>query len=170
MPVLFLNHQLWDIAGIDGLQVAKSLFGDQVSHIAPFQSVETTLAGCPCSVLRLCEDNFRITWQGDSAILEQAFQLQGKRRAWLKRFDWLGAIALSEMVCLTHLPQIATAKPPYRLSGILVNCAAPARIEGVAVLVWRHPVLGQSAFELHTAVKDLETVKTAVSRFIEDIA
>ncbi len=161
MPVLLnLNHyQLWDIAGVDGLQVAKSLFGDQVGCIAPFHSIETTIAGCPCSVLRLCEGNFRIVWQGDSNILEQAFQLQGERRAWLKRFDWLGAIALSDSVGLTHLIKIAVAKPPHRLEGMLVNCAAPARIEGAGVLVWRHFVLGQSAFELHTAVKDLETIK-----------
>lgn len=54
---------------------------------------------------------------------------------------------------------------------MLVNCAAPARIEGVAVLVWRHPVLGQSAIELHTAVKDLETVETVVfQKPAEDIA
>lgn len=164
MPVLLnLNHyQLWVIAGVDGLQVAKSLFGDRVGRIAPFQSIETSLAGCPCSVLRLCEGNFRIAWESDRTILEQAFQLQGEQRAWLKRFDWLGAIALSELVGLTHLPQIAVAKPPHRLAGMLVNCAAPARIEGTAILVWRHSVLGQSAFELHVAVKDLETVKAKV--------
>lgn len=158
--VLLLNHQLWDIAGVDGLQVAKSLFGDQLSYIATFQSIETTLEGCPCSVLRLCEGNFRIAWQGNSTILEQAVQrAQGERRAWLKRFDWLDAIAISESLGLNRLPQIAVSKPPYRLQGMLVNRAAPARIEGVAILVWRHLVLGQPAFELHTAVKNLETIK-----------
>lgn len=157
------DYQLWDIAGVDGLQVAKSLFGDEVGCIATFQSIETTLSGCPCSVVRLCEGNFRIAWQGNSTILEEAVQRVQGRRAWFKRFDWLGAIALSESVGLTHLPQIAVAKPPHRLKGMLLNCAAPARIEGAAILVWRHFVLGQSAFELHTAVKDLETVKVRLT-------
>ena len=164
MPgLLNLNAHQWDLAGVDGLQVAKSLFGDQVGCIAAFQSVETSLEGCPCSVLRLCEGNFRITWQGNSTILEQAFQRVQGKRAWLKRFDWLGAIALSESVGLTLIPQIAVPIPPHRLKGMLLNCAAPARIEGTAVLIWRHLVLGQSAFELHTAVKDLETVKAKLT-------
>lgn len=163
MPVLLnLNAHQWDLAGVDGLQVAKSLFGDQVGYIATFQSIETSLEGCSCSVLRLCEGNFRISWQGNSTILEQAFQRVQGKRAWLKRFDWLGAIALSESVGLI-LPQIAVPIPPHRLKGMLLNCAAPARIEGTAVLVWRHLVLGQSAFELHTAVKDLETVKAKLT-------
>lgn len=65
----------WDIAGVDGLQVVKSLAKcDRISCIAPFQSIETTIAGNPCSILRLCEGNFRLAWLGDSSVLEQAIQ------------------------------------------------------------------------------------------------
>jgi glycine cleavage system aminomethyltransferase T len=58
--------------------------------------------------------------------------------------------------------QIAVPKPPYRLRNLQLNCAVPARIDGTAVLVWRHPVLGQPTFELHVAVKDLDLISDRI--------
>jgi len=69
------------------------------------------------------------------------------------------AIALPEAVALNWLPRIAVAKPPYRLQQMSMNSAAPARIDGISVLIWRHSILGQSAIELHTAAAAVETVK-----------
>lgn len=187
---LHLSHaERWDMAGIDGLQVAQLLFGDRVNQIAPFQSLETTVeidsGSIPCSILRLCEGNFRIVRQNtvrqntvrqntvsqntvsqntinqsDCSPLEQTLQqMQTQHRVWVKRFDWLSAIVMPESVGLTLLPEIAKTKPPYRLPGMAIDRAVPARIEGRSVLIWRHPVLEQPAFELHTATKDIETIK-----------
>lgn len=154
------SYQYWDIAGVDGLQVAKSLFGEKVDRIAPFQSLETTLETCPCSVLRLCEGNFRVSLQADSAVFEQAIgQAQQGKRVWIKQFAWMGAIAICESLGSMQLPQIAVPKPPHRLQGLQMNCAVPARIDNTAILVWRHSVLEQPAYELHAAVKDLDILK-----------
>ena len=98
-PVLD-RYQLWDIAGVDGLQVVKSLTKcDRVTTIAPFQSLETTINGDHCAILRLCEGNFRIGWQGDRAVLESALEpLIKNQRVWVQRFNWLGAITIPESV------------------------------------------------------------------------
>ncbi|GAB4376849.1 MAG: hypothetical protein Kow00121_24740 [Elainellaceae cyanobacterium] len=152
------THQRWDIAGIDGLAVAKTLFGESVNHIAPFQSLETHLNGMPCSVLRLCEGNFRVS--GHSAELAQINQLIPiNQRVWVKQLDWLSAIVIPEAIGLSRLTELAIAKPPYRLSSLAVNCAVPARIQGIAVLVWRHSVQEQPAFELHLATADLNQIQ-----------
>lgn len=154
-------YQLWDFAGIDALQVAKSLFGDRVARIAAFQSLETTLTDTAysCSLLRLCENNFRVgLLQSSVSAFQQTFQqLQVGQRVWLKQFERMGAIALLESVGVSLLPKMAIAKPPHCLE-IPVNCAVPARIDRIAVLVWRHSILGQPAYELHTAVRDLPVV------------
>lgn len=73
--------------------------------------------------------------------------------------DCEGAIALPEALGLDLLPQIAIPKPPHRLQGLERNCAAPTRIDSISVLVWRHQLQGQPAFELHTAAKDVEAVR-----------
>ena len=154
------GYQLWDFAGIDGLQFAKALFGEGSGRIAPFQSFETSLNGYWCSVLRLCEGNFRLGLQGDATVVEQAIaQLQPNYQVWVKRCASIGAIALPETPGLNLLPQIAIPKPPHRLEGLQLNCAAPTRIDGISVLIWLHQVLGQPAFELHTAIKDVEAVR-----------
>jgi hypothetical protein len=41
-------------------------------------------------------------------------------------------------------------------------CAVPARIINISVLIWRHPLLGNTAFELHTAARDTEAVRAKV--------
>jgi hypothetical protein len=164
MKPLLERYQLWDVAGVDGLQFVKSLAKcDRISSIAPFQSIETSINGYPCSILRLCEGNFRLAWQGDSSVLEQAQQEIQGYRAWLKRFEWLGAIAIPESMGIDYLPQIAVAKPPYRLTGLPCDRAVPARIDDISVLVWRHLVLDQPIFELHTAVKNLGLVKAKLN-------
>ncbi len=157
------GYQLWDLAGIDGLQFAKALFGEASGKIAPFQSFESSLNGCFCSVLRLCERNFRIGLQGEATVFEQAsVQLQANYKIWVKRCEWMRAIAVPEALLLNLLPQIAISKAPHRLEGLQCNCAVPARINGISVLIWRHQLLGQPAFELHTAVKDVEAVQAKV--------
>ncbi len=161
------GYQLWDFAGVDGLQCAKALFGEASGRIAPFQSFETSLNGCLCSVLRLCEGNFRIGLQGKTTGFEQAIaQLQPNHQIWVKRCEWMSAIAIPETLLLNLLPQIASSKAPHRLEGLQLSCAAPARIDGISVLIWRHQLLGQPAFELHTALKDVEAVQAKVSNYL----
>lgn len=164
IPVLD-RYQLWDIAGVDGLQVVKSLTKcDRVTTIAPFQSLETTINGDHCAILRLCEGNFRIGWQGDRAILESALEpLIKSQRVWVQRFNWLGAITIPESVGIDYLPQIAVAKPPHRLALLKCDRAVPARIDDISVLIWRHLVLNQPAFELHTALTNLELIKAKLN-------
>jgi hypothetical protein len=69
------------------------------------------------------------------------------------------AIALPDAVGLDVLSQIARVKPPYRLEGLQRNCAVPAKIDNISVLIWRHQLLSQPLFELHTAVGDAEAIK-----------
>lgn len=159
------HHQLWDIAGVDGLQVARALFGEAIDRISPFQSLEALLQDQPCSVLRLCEGNFRVAWQSDSptTFAQIAHPAQQDKRVWVKQFPWLGAIAVPESARLTRLFELAVPKPPHRLIGIQPDCAAPARIDGISVLVWRHVVADQPAFELHAATKDLDTVRAKIA-------
>lgn len=152
------RDRLWDIAGVDGLQVVKAIVGDRITTIAPFQSLETTIYGNHCSILRLCEGNFRLAYLGNPKVLESAMQEFQGYRVWLKRFQWLGAISISESFGLKYLPQIAVAKPPHRLESLECDRALPARIDGISVLIWRHQVLEQQAFELHTSLKNLELI------------
>jgi hypothetical protein len=165
------NYQLWDFAGIDGLQVAKFLIGQTADRIAPFQSLETTWSGGSCSLLRLCENNFRIGLQDGSKFEQTMRQLQPDRRFWYKRCDYLQSIALPEAIGLDLLTKIAVPKPPYRLVGLQPNCAIPARINRISVLIWRHrlfseqPVLleqpvssKQPVFEVQMAKGNLEAI------------
>lgn len=150
----------WDIAGIDGLQVARSLFGELVSQLAPFQSLETRVEDCACSVLRLGEGNFRIVGQGKPADLEQTLQqVETQYRVWVRQFNWLSAIVIPDSVGLAILPEMTTTKPPYRLQGMGSDRAVPARIGNISVLTWRHTITGIPVFELHTATQDAETIR-----------
>ncbi len=82
-------------------------------------------------------------------------------RVWVRRCD-LSAIALPDSAGLDLLPKIAITKPPYRLEGLALNCAVPARITGISVLIWRHPWLGDPGFELHTAARDTQAVRAKI--------
>jgi hypothetical protein len=151
------TYTRWDITGIDGLQLTKLWFGSGVDRIAPFQSLETTWGDKSCSVLRLCEGNFRISCAESPAQIN----IPQNYRGWVKQFDWLGAIAIPD-VALSCLEEIAIPKPPYRLSHLKLNCALPARIDGIAVLIWRHLLHHQSVIEIHTTQQDLYVVKTRI--------
>lgn len=160
MTIAFHNPaQLWDIAGVDGLQATKSLFGEQVDRIALFQSLEAD----SCSILRLCEGNFRIAWYGDGQQFEAQVQpIQIGHQIWIKRLSWLSAIVLPESATST-LTELAVPKPPHRLDNLPLNCAVPARINGTFVLIWKHLFFGQPCFELQTALSDRETVSAKLS-------
>lgn len=158
------GYQLWDFAGVDGLQCAQALAGDRVTKLAPFQSLETQVGGSRCAILRLCEGNFRLGLQGESEEFEYLLQqAQVEARVWVSRCDHLSAIAVPEVAGLELLPQLATTKPPHRLVGLQSNCAVPARIDHLSVVIWRHPLLGQPAFELQAAVQDMESIKATLS-------
>lgn len=159
------GYHLWDVVGVDGLQVAQALASDGVTKLAPFQSLETQVAGSHCAVLRLCEGNFRLGLQGRSEEFECLLrQAQVKARVWASRYDRLGAIAVPEAAGLELLPPIATTKAPYRLVELQPDCAVPAQIDHLSVLIWRHPLLGQPAFELQAVVQDIKAIKATLSR------
>jgi hypothetical protein len=150
---------LVDFAGYDGLLAARALFGDSIDRIAPFQSLDCqALETVNCSVLRLCENNFRVRLsKSDLATFTAAFQQQ-QQRVWLKQFDWLGSLILPDD--LASLSKLITPKPPHRIAGLQLNCAAPGRINGISVLVWRHEVKETPTIELHLAKKDIAVVET----------
>lgn len=163
-PFLPLHTEHWDFAGIDGLQVAKNLFSDAIDRLAPFQSAEISFRSGHCSVLRLCEGNFRVSWQGDSAQFQQQLaQAQQGQRVWVKQLPWLSTLFLTEAAGLHHLPQVATPKPPYRLQAMPLHCAIPARIEGMSVLIWYHLVQTQPVFELQMALHDAQSIHAIFS-------
>lgn len=142
---------LWDMAGVDGLEVARSLFGEEVGYLAPFQSLETVVQGKDCSVLRLGDRNFRIVYSGTLHHLITPLP----SRVWLKQYDWLSAVTLP----LEQLPALlekATVRAPHRLAGLPGHQAVPARIDDIAALIWQHPVHAKPAVELHVAQADLD--------------
>jgi hypothetical protein len=146
------NYHLWDLAGIDGLQVAKTLFGPAADTIAAWRSQELSWQGQPLSLLRLCENNFRIGLQGKPQPLITALQtVVADDQVWWRPCDRMMSVAIPAAIGIDLLPQIAIPKPPHRLVGLPDNCALPCRIEGSAVVVWQHCLLGQPAFELQTA-------------------
>jgi hypothetical protein len=152
MKQLALNKsKLWDMAGVDGLHVAKLLFGDAVDRLSPFQSLETELQGEACSVLRLCDRNFRIAYPGPLDTLA----VVRDRNVWIQEFTWLGA-AFFPIELLPTLTAQATVRPPHRLINLPNHQAVPAQIDGVALLIWRHPNQGQPALELQAARANLD--------------
>ena len=157
----FTDSHLWDLAGIDGLQLAKRLDA-AADRLALFQSLETTIDQQPCSLLRLCEGNFRLRVQSQVDIAALLQVQPSGWRVWVKQCVWMSAIALPESVGFRQLPKLAIPKPPHRLAGMVVDRAVPVRINGFAALLWRHSVCGQPAFELHTASQNLERLVTAL--------
>lgn len=141
-----MADRLWDIAGIDSLEVAQRLFGEAVGYLAPFQSLETVVAGQDCSVLRLCDRNFRIAYPGP--LNQHIAPLQAS--VWIKQYSWLSAVFLPESQ-LSHLANQATVRPPHRLANLPNHQAVPAQLDDIAILIWRHPTQGSPTVELHTA-------------------
>lgn len=143
--------QPWDLAGPDGLEVARALVGETVDHLAPFQSMETVLAGESCAVLRMCDRAFRLTYPGPLDQLVTPLQ----RQVWLKQLPWMGAVALPAQV-LPHLAARATVRAPHRLEGLPLHRAVPATLGTIPVLLWHHPIGAQPALELHLAHTQIE--------------
>ncbi|MEM8502931.1 MAG: hypothetical protein AAF716_07235 [Cyanobacteria bacterium P01_D01_bin.1] len=143
-------NNLWDMCGADGLEVAQSLFGEEVTYLAPFQSIETGLDGEDCSVLRLCDRNFRIRYPGP---LDQRVSLE--RCVWIKQYEWLGSL-LFPIEQLSILVKDATVRAPHRFENLPNHQALPARFRDIPLLIWRHSIQGNPAVELHVAQTDLE--------------
>ena len=148
-----MDNLVWDLAGVDGLAVARQLFGEDVCHLAPFQSLETTLQRQDCSVLRLCDRNFRIVYSG------ALHQLVGPLEAniWLNQFDWLVRLLLPTTMLATISAQ-ATVRPPHRLINIPNHQAVPIQLQTIPLLLWQHSWQGEPTLELHAAKKDVETL------------
>ncbi len=141
--------KIWDMAGKDALAVAQQLFGHQVGYLSPFQSVETVREGQACSVLRLCNCNFRISCA--DALDQQVATHQ--RGVWIKQYGWLSTLSLP-IEQLSALTKTATTRAPHRLQNLPNNQAVPASFKGIPVLIWRHPIQGEPAVELHVAATD----------------
>ena len=147
---------LWDFAGFDGLVLARSLFGECVSDLSVFQSLETEWNGSVCAVLRLGETNFRVAFSVD----RNADTLQRAavgRRVWVKP-GGLVSLALDDGPAWKRLVETGTAKPPHRLAGLPLNRAVPISLDGTAALVWRHSVHGVPKSELQIAPDRLEEI------------
>lgn len=160
-PASSTDRTLWDFAGIDGLQVARHLFGEPIARLSRFQSLTTTLQGYPCAVLRLCENNFRVA-------LPQALALEGlihplRQRVWVARSPYLSALTLPLESGLSWLYERATTKPLYRLQPLPSDRAVPARLDGIALLIWHHEWLDQPRLELHMATADLPLVQAQMA-------
>lgn len=160
-----LPISLWDWAGVDGLQFGRALFGEAIGKIAPFQSIETHYKDIPCSILRLSEGNFRLSLPKEIS-LEEAIAQSTHFQVWIKPCEQLTTIVLSEAIALDLLPRIAVTKPIYRLEAIAPHCALPARIENIAVLVWRHTLQGQAIVELQVSLQDQDALKAKLEEAI----
>lgn len=146
-----MDNLVWDLAGVDGLAVARQLFGEDVSCLAPFQSLETTLQGQDCSVLRLCDRNFRIVYSG--ALQQLVGPLEAN--IWLNQFDWLARLLLPTTMLATVSAQ-ATVRPPHRLVNSPNHQAVPIQLQTIPLLLWQHSWRGEPTLELHAAKKDVE--------------
>jgi hypothetical protein len=166
-----LAVNLWDIAGVDGLQVARSLFGKEVDYLAPFQSLETVVQGEACSVLRLCDRNFRVAYSGalnqpvDHLVADPPAPLRAS--VWVKQYDWLSAIVLPLGLLPVLLAQ-ATAKAPHRLANLPNHQAVPARLNNnTPILIWRHSPQGNPSVEIHAAKADLNRLSQTVNQLTQ---
>ncbi len=183
------HYQLWDLGGIESLRLTKRLVSDVVAQIFTFESIDFIFTGYQYSVLRLGESNFRLGLYGElgaygglnfeetigDAIatsiknnsrlpsLDKSQPLhvpvQAQLQAWARRCDKIKAIVLPEPAALDLLPKIAVAKLPYRLEELPPNCALPATIDGMSVLIWRHQLLSQPIVELHVGLGDAEAIE-----------
>lgn len=143
---------LWDLAGAEALTVAQQLWGDDVTHLAPFQSSETELEGQACSVLRLGDRSFRLACalpRLDRRVLLPPGGL------WLRQLPWLASLALP-LDLLPRLQTEAKVRSPHRLANLPDHRAVPAMLDDLAILVWQHPHPGQTGLEVQTARQDLD--------------
>ena len=150
------DYQLWDFAGVDGLQVAISLFSPAVSYLAPFQSFSAALGHQPCSVLRLCENNFRVAAPEDVDFARAITQLELK--IWVKPSPTANLV-MPAALGLSRLAQIATTKPLFTLNPFPLNRAVPVRIDGAAILAWHHLWQGQPTLLIQAAATDFQAIQ-----------
>ncbi|NJN20278.1 MAG: hypothetical protein HC812_02525 [Leptolyngbya sp. RL_3_1] len=143
----------WDLAGGEGLAVAKQLFGEAVNHLAPFQSFETIFEGEPCGVLRLGDRNFRVSYSGPLDAIVASLS----RDVWVQQFPWLSAVPLSPRLLTTANIQITT-RPPHRWVNLPHNRAVPVQIDGVSILLWNRDRQGQTHLEGHSATSTLNAL------------
>lgn len=148
---------LWDLAGVDGLAVAIALFGEAAGHLAPFQSLETVVRGEACSVLRLCDRNFRIAYSGPLDSLVAPLQA----KVWVREYDWLRVVAIAPHQLLQLTAQ-ATVRPPHRLQNLPNHQAVPAQVADIAILIWRHTPQGVPAVDLHLAHTEVDKLLETV--------
>ena len=181
----FLNlarYQVWNITGRDSLQLVKRLFSDVVAQLAPFQSLDVIFTGYQYSALRLGEAHFRLGLYGElgdyggltfeQTLAQAQVGLQvvatpcngrstedtavSQEAIGLTKY---AAIGLLESTALDLLPNIGAVKPPDGLETLLPNCAIPAEIDGMSVVMWRHQLLSQPIVELHAAVGDAKAIE-----------
>ena len=153
---------LIDLAGQDGLQGAIALFGSQVNRIAPFQSTSVQWQGASGSLLRLCENNCRLRWQGGHEPAIMAALQSATAGSWVRSLPWLTAIAYPA-AHLADLVPLITPTPPHQLIGLPLNCAAVGRFEGRSLLVWHHGLAGQAVVELHMATAHQEAIASGLT-------
>jgi hypothetical protein len=175
------GYYLWDFAGVDGLQAARYLFGEAVSQLAAFQSLEASFDAHGCSVLRLAENNFRAALSRDHslalALEDTDFKVWVRhcnpfqKASWIRQAstagDRMAVLMVPEALGQVHLPTLATTKPVYSISDLPLHQAAPARIGETAVLIWHHIWLGHARFDLHTAQADAQSIAEAITVEIE---
>lgn len=143
----------WDMAGAEGREVAQSLFGDCINQLAAFQSLETSLEGEPCGVLRLCDRNFRISYPGPLDQIVRSLN----RNVWIQQFPWLAAASLSSHE-LSAIAYKLTARPPHRLINLPENQAVPVQINSTSFLLWRRNFQQENDLEIHTARCKLDSL------------
>jgi len=138
---------LWDFAGVDGLELACEVFGPEAHKLSVYHSLEISLLGAEGSLLRLGENNFRLSHPDASGTLTTA---AAGKRVWVKQ-STLTHLTLG-VDALDRLLKISIVKPPHRLAGLPNDRAVPVRIDGSAALVWHH----HGIFEVQTAQRCAE--------------
>lgn len=151
-------NRLWDISGVDSLEVAQLLFGEDVSYLAPFQSVEARLGKEDCSVLRLGDRNFRIRYSSPQLDRLDQKVLSLQRCVWIKQHDWLSSLILP-IEQLSALVKNTVVRPPHRLTSLPNHQALPARFRGIPLLFWRHNIKETPIVELQAAQKDINRLR-----------
>ena len=154
----------WDFAGVDGLALASDLAPEIADRLSVFQSQTITIAGETCSLLRLCEKNFRLSAsQAVAEKIESHLQpAQNQWCVWVNRCENLGFLALPDALGMTFLQDNATPKPPHRLQGLSHDRAVPARLNGIAILIWRR----REWVELQVAISQKNDLESIIQRQI----
>ncbi|EDX87336.1 hypothetical protein S7335_5044 [Synechococcus sp. PCC 7335] len=157
------DYVLWDFAGVDGLQAAIALFSPAISRIAPFQSLTTDFNHQPCSVLRLCENNFRVALSEKLAFDHAIAELNLK--VWSKPCS-AATWTIPTDLGLARLPKIALTKPIHTLTPFPLERAVPARINQIAILAWHHLWNEQPRLTIQTASANAAKVREAIDEVI----